>query len=709
MTRTTHAMVKAGALSFSALLCCAGLGLALHGATMAQADETPAQKDAQEYSAAVQELFDNDAAKFETTPSNDNTFSSGTKYAADQPEAAQNADNVGNDPQSAPYTSEQYIADNTPKVEVREDGTQIQRVPNDIGYDAYKLVDFMPSFNLTYLDGQNRGCGACHDDLGELVSTMDDFDHQDITRCAPTDITVQMCIDCHTWQPGYITQQYAFGDLVHELHYGKNADTFDAMDGDCWSCHFSVSGNDEAGLPLFDEIKHNVYGGVTQVYDQSDVDAQVVWDQNRSSWTDTWDYNWRGPGFYWDHDRYHYQEENVPLSKDLFNEWTITVSGCVQQEVTFSLPELLEEVPIYEGTKAIICTMNPTGGPFFGNYDIKAIPLSWLVEKAGGYTTDAVSLQVMAADGSHEDLTRDVFAKHLDEIYIVYSIDGHLLNWEDGYPVWCWCPFMSAGNSWKSVSDFVFSDTSDPWLPNQNGWHEQSAEWTYDGNERCEANNFFNKPQVGVLNVEEGTVIETGKPYTVEGWSAGYDWTVAGVQVSLDGGASWTTYEFPDVDQTRIVNWYYTFMPQEDTSYVLRFRTIADNGRVTEEPVELMLVSHSADQIAADAEAAGAPLPTPPAYDLSNSVVAETGEVSYLSAEEANAEAIAAHPEWTEIESGVNDPATSPDDLYSVEWLAAHSENDAEAQAAEEAQEAEKQPAAEEIPAPATDENKGEK
>ena len=654
----------------SAMLVTAGLSIALTTAPgVSNAEESSSTETDGEYSSAVQALFDADSAKFDRSATNDNTFASRTKYAADQPEPAQSAVNAGTDPQSTPYISDQYIADNTPSVTVKDDGTQIQTVPEDIGYDAYKVNDFMPSFNLNYLDGENRGCNSCHDDLAALVSNMSDFDHQDITRCAPVQYTVQMCIDCHTWQPGYITQQYSFGDLMHMIHTRKNSEAFTSMGGNCFSCHFSydtntqdtLSTNDTTDMALFDEVKHDVFGGITKVSDQSEVDAQVVWDQKKSSWDGTWDYNWRGPGFYWDHDRYHYQEEGTPLDKDLFANWTISVSGCVGSDVTHSLSDLIEEAENVHVTKAMVCTMNPTGGSFFGNYDIDAIPLSWLVEKAGGYTDDAVSLQVMAADGSHEDLTRDVFSQHLDDIYIVYRINGHLLNWEDGYPVWCWCPFMSAGNSWKSVSDFVFSDTSDPWLPNQNGWHQQSDEWTYDGNERYASNSFFNKPQAGFLNVEEGTVIETGKPYTIEGWSHGFDWTVKGIQVSLDGGDSWTEYDFDDVDPQLVTNWYYTFTPQEDTAYVVRVRAICDNGRVTEEPVELMLVSHSAEQIAADAAAAGKDVPTPPSYDIADDAVATEGEVSYLSSSEANDQAIAEHPEWSEQqENGINDPQVDP-------------------------------------------------
>lgn len=652
----------------TASLATAGLALALSASPSVSKAQESASGDG-EYSPAVQALFDADSAKFEGSASNEHTFASGTKYAADQPEPAQSAASAGSDAQSTPYVSDQYIADNTPTVKVKDDGTQIQTVPEDIGYDTYKVNDFMPSFNLNYLNGENRGCNSCHDDLAELVSNMPDFDHQDITRCAPVQYTVQMCIDCHTWQPGYITQQYSFGDLMHMIHTQKNADAFSSMGGNCFSCHFAtdsntedtLSTNDATTMGLFDEVKHDIFGGITQVSDQSDVDAQVVWDQKKSSWDSTWDYNWRGPGYYWDHDRYHYQEEGTPLDKDLFANWTISVSGCVGSDVTYTLSDLIEEAENVHTTKAMVCTMNPTGGSFFGNYDIDAIPLSWLVEKAGGYTDDAVSLQVMAADGSHEDLTRDVFSQHLDDIYIVYKINGHLINWEDGYPVWCWCSFESAGNSWKSVSDFVFSDTSDPWLPNQNGWHEQSDEWTQDGNERYPSNSFFNKPQAGFLNVDEGTVIETGKPYTIEGWSHGYDWTVKGIQVSLDGGASWTTYDFEDVDPQLVVNWYYTFTPQEDTAYVIRVRTICDNDRVTAEPVELMLVSHSADQIAADADAAGAPLPTYPSYDIADDAVAPEGDISYLSASEANEQANAAHPEWDEQqENGINDPQIDP-------------------------------------------------
>ncbi|MEE8716868.1 MAG: molybdopterin-dependent oxidoreductase [Coriobacteriales bacterium] len=708
--RSSHARGHAVVRYAAAAVCVAGLVAALGGvsaagqSSVARAAESSSSTSAQAASASsdgttvVEQLFQADQSKFDRTASNDNTFASTTKYAADQPEPAQSADSAGMDAQSTPYTSEQYIEDNTPTVTVLDDGTQIQRIPNDIGYDAYKLNDFMPSYNKTYLNGENRGCGACHDDLAELVSNMTDFDHQDITRCAPVEYTVQMCIDCHTWQPGYITQQYTFGDLIHNIHQTKYADQFQSMGGNCWSCHITqdtntqdtLSTNDELTMPLFDEVKHDIFGGITQVADQSDVDAQVVWDQKKSSWDATWDYNWRGPGYYWDHDRYHYQEEGTPLSKDLFNNWTITVNGCVGQEVTFNLTDLINEGHTVDVTKAMICTMNPMGGSFFGNYDIKAIPFSYLLQQAGGYTDDAASLQVTAADGSHEDLTRDVFSKHIDDIYIVYEINGHLLNWEDGYPVWCWCSFMSAGNSWKSVSDFTFSDTSDPWLPNQNGWHEQSDEWTQEGNERNETQSFYNKPQVGFLNVKEGTVIETGKPYTIEGWSHGYDWTVKGIQVSMDGGATWTEYDFDDVDPTLITNWYYTFTPQEDTSYVVRVRTICTNGRVSDEPVELMLVSHSADQIAADAQAAGKDVPTAPSYDISDDAVAESGEVTDKSSSELNEEAIAAHPEWSEEEAGVNTFEINPDDPYTYETISGGSASaDATAAAASSAKEGE--------------------
>ena len=247
-------------------LCTAGVtALLVLGVSVASAEQPAETAEAQgAYSPAVQALFDADAAKFETVASNDNTFASRTKYAADQPEPAQSAANAGMDPQAVPYVSEQYIADNTPHVTVLEDGTQIQTVPNDIGYDTYKLVDFMPSYNLYYLNGEHRGCNACHDDLAELVSNMDDFDHQDITRCAPVQYTVQMCIDCHTWQPGYITQQYNFGDLIHNVHNNLHGDAFTAMGGDCWSCHIvqdssttdTLSTNDMVALPMFDEYKH---------------------------------------------------------------------------------------------------------------------------------------------------------------------------------------------------------------------------------------------------------------------------------------------------------------------------------------------------------------------------------------------------------------------------------------------------------------------
>jgi len=549
-----------------------------------------------------------------------NTYAASSPYAADEPSAPTDASGAGTDSQSTTYSSEKYIEDNTPKVTTLTDGTQIQLVPNDIGVSAYRGLDFMPSYNLHYLHADKRGCNSCHADLAQTVSNMTDYDHEDLTRCAPTQLTVQQCVDCHTWQLAYISEQNAFGDMIHQIHYTNHGDAFTSESGNCWSCHYVMSNGptsftQQSSAPgttyavedsantgvtasssewqLWDVVKHSVMRGITDIPDQTAVNGSFTWNQDKSAWNQPWDYNWRGPGYYWDHDRYHYQEEGVPLDQKVFDNWTITVSGCVGKEVTFTLPELLAKAPSVDTTKGLMCTMNPTGGPFFGNFQIKAIPLSWLVEQAGGYTDQAASLQVMAADGSHEDLTRDVFTQNMNEIYIVYQISGEPLRWESGYPVWCWCPFMSAGNSWKSVSDFVFSDTASAWLPNQNGWHKQGPEWTMDGNERSNSDGFFNKPNVGYLNVKEGTVIKTGQPYTINGFAHAFDLTVAAVEFSLDGGKTWTRYDTPGVDHTRIVNWSFTFTPPADSSYVVRVRSVTTDGLVTETPQELMLVAHS--------------------------------------------------------------------------------------------------------------------
>lgn len=58
------------------------------------------------------------------------------------------------------------------KITVLDEGTKVQRTPDDTGSAYYTNPPDAPSYNMTYLNADERGCGACHSDLAELVASM---------------------------------------------------------------------------------------------------------------------------------------------------------------------------------------------------------------------------------------------------------------------------------------------------------------------------------------------------------------------------------------------------------------------------------------------------------------------------------------------------------------------------------------------------------
>lgn len=69
-----------------------------------------------------------------------------------------------------------------------------------------------------------------------------------------------------------------------------------------------------------------------------------------------------------------------------------------------------------------------------------------------------------------------------------------------------------------------------------------------------------------------------GEDVLFEGYADDFEGGVAGVQFSLDGGLTWTTYNTPGVREDRGVRWSFTYRPQRAGRYLLRARALAEGG-----------------------------------------------------------------------------------------------------------------------------------
>ena len=97
----------------------------------------------------------------------------------------------------------------------------------------------------------------------------------------------------------------------------------------------------------------------------------------------------------------------------------------------------------------------------------------------------------------------------------------------------------------------------------------------------------FNKPNTAIFNYTNGTVFSAGEPIEFEGFADAYEIPVTAVEISLDKGKTWTTYDLGETDTMRWVNWKLTYTPEAPGSYLIKVRAVAADGSVSTDPSQL--------------------------------------------------------------------------------------------------------------------------
>ena len=118
-------------------------------------------------------------------------------------------------------------------------------------------------------------------------------------------------------------------------------------------------------------------------------------------------------------------------------------------------------------------------------------------------------------------------------------------------------------------------------------------DWMMNGFNSYGEGPYINKPNATVLKVPEGMIIETGKPFTFEGYADAYDEAVVKLEFSMDNGKTWTPYDLGQTDPSKWVYWHYTWTPGSDGSYVLMVRGTTDTGLVGNNIQKVMVTAKS--------------------------------------------------------------------------------------------------------------------
>lgn len=465
-----------------------------------------------------------------------------------------------------------YSADG-PIVTELADGRLTQRTPSEnisADYDAegaYSHPAKNALYNCAYLKADERGCNACHDDLGALLNDSS-YGHTDLTNNLGIDIDVQMCIDCHTVGEGYQTTFYDFGTLIHGIHQ-------DVEDATCMSCHNVTE--DGEGFTMWDASKHSLLRGITAV---PDVDGDFSWNQTDViPQEDLFNYNWYYRGS--DYLRNWREANGGESDTSIYDQWSISLTGKFGNEVSYTLSDLIAQAPSVTKAVTMQCTLNPTGGPYVGNCVVTGIDLNWLIEQAGGFADDAYAIYSSSADGNANSMLVDNLEGK--DALIVYEINGEPLEWDQGFPCMLWVGGTGAPICCKEFSDLIAVDEDDPGV------------WEYDGWTTEDGEGYYNKPNVGIWGTPEGLCVQAGEPYTFSGYAASWDEQTVALEFSMDGGNTWTRYDTPDSTVNNWVSWQFTWTPpaEVDSAYVLMVRAVTEDGATTPEPVEVMVNAKS--------------------------------------------------------------------------------------------------------------------
>lgn len=240
-----------------------------------------------------------------------------------------------------------------PTVKTLESGIKVQAVPSD-GL----------CWNVKVLNGENRGCEACHTLEDALYNLY--LPHSGLGGEYPTqEISINTCLVCHKQIfDGKYGSRTSIREAMHGLHL--NSKTFD---GNCYSCHLL---DKEGNYKLWDNEKYNVLRGINWI---SNYQGQFSFDQNVTiSQYETFT---------------HISEQNDPngitvLATDdveAYEKWEVKITGACDNQFAITLPTL-DQFPTVDRILKNHCVINGLGDAMIKNCNVQGIDMNDLIALA---------------------------------------------------------------------------------------------------------------------------------------------------------------------------------------------------------------------------------------------------------------------------------------------------------------------------------------
>ncbi|GAA2021363.1 molybdopterin-dependent oxidoreductase [Nocardioides kribbensis] len=246
------------------------------------------------------------------------------------------------------------------------------------------------------------------------------------------------------------------------------------------------------------------------------------------------------------------------------DDWTLTIDGDVDQEVTLTFDDLLG-MELIERDITMTCVSNSVGGKFVGAATWLGVRLTDVLERAGIEGTKADQILATDFDGMTISTPLEVAVDGRDTMLVV-GMNGEPLPREHGFPVRMITPGLYGFvGSCKWLTRLTLTTYDDA----QAYWTER--DWDTDApikiSTRIDTPNALDQ-------LDKGENIVGGVAWAQQKGG------VAKVQVQVDGGG-WQDAELgPEVNNDYWRQWFYRWDAQDEGQHTISARCVDGDGNV---------------------------------------------------------------------------------------------------------------------------------
>ncbi|WP_435770349.1 molybdopterin-dependent oxidoreductase [Nocardioides sp. SYSU DS0651] len=242
------------------------------------------------------------------------------------------------------------------------------------------------------------------------------------------------------------------------------------------------------------------------------------------------------------------------------DDWTLTIDGDVDREVTLTFDELLD-LPMIERDITLTCVSNSVGGPYVGAARWLGVRLTDVLDLAGvGSRAD----QILSTDFAGMTISTPLdLATDGRDAMIVVGMNGQPLPREHGFPVRMVIPglygFISATKWLTRLTLTTYAEQTAYWT--ERDWATRAP---------IKISSRIDTPKA-LASLDAGDVVVGGVAWAQERGG------IAKVQVRIDGGAWQDANLGPDGGDDYWRQWFYRWSA-EPGSHRLAVRAVSGDG-----------------------------------------------------------------------------------------------------------------------------------